>query len=64
MAKSKIHIICGTCGNNQDLTYRVNKLSKIESEDMDDMEYSVCIVCPNCSTLHFLDEFLDLDQKE
>ena len=58
MAKSKIYIICGTCGNDQDLSFEITKLSKLESEDNGGKIYSTVIKCPNCSTIHDLNEFL------
>lgn len=41
MANSKLHIICGNCGCNDEFTYRIS---------YDD----VFIYCNNCSTLHLL----------
>ena len=55
MAKSRLHINCGTCGNNEDLTFEIER-------DFDDMDGvwadAVSIYCPNCSTIHPLNEHL------
>ncbi len=44
-----LHIICGRCGNKNDLTFKIN---------LYDDEPSVSISCGNCGTLTDLDEVL------
>lgn len=49
MAYAKLHIICGNCGNNTDLTYEIVK----DLHDYGDTkEDGVVIRCGNCSTTH------------
>lgn len=58
MAKSNLHIICGTCGNNLNLEYNVRPLDEGEKGDQSETDYWVNIYCPNCSTIHEIGDFL------
>ncbi len=56
MAHAKLHIICGNCGCNDELTYSVDP----KGMDFGDrFEPSVTIACRNCGTLHSLDATVD-----
>ncbi len=53
MAHAKLHIICGNCGSNQLLSYKI----KVEKGDKDIPNRQVVyIFCNNCNTLHDLDD--------
>ena len=58
MAKSKLHIICGTCGCNDMLSFKIDP----KGHDVTDIEPcfkpAVFIACGNCSTLHDLSDFI------
>lgn len=49
-----LHIICGRCGNKNDLTFKI-----IDDEE----EPYVSISCKNCGTLTGLDEVLTEEKK-
>jgi len=52
-----LHIICGKCGNKNDLTFNIDPKG---NEDKDGNEYpSVSISCGNCGTLTGLDEVIN-----
>ena len=57
IANPRIHMICGICGNNKMLKFRIT-----EDEDCDDKGLykftSVYITCENCSSLTTLDEVI------
>ena len=53
MVRARLHIICGNCGGNEYLSYRVD----LEGQDFGEYKKpSVQIHCGNCSTIHVLDE--------
>jgi uncharacterized Zn finger protein len=49
-----LHIICGRCGNKNDLTFKII---------IDDEEPYVSISCENCGTVTGLDEVLKEEKK-
>jgi uncharacterized Zn finger protein len=52
-----LHIICGKCGNKNELTFKINSTGNC---DEDGNEYpAVFISCGNCGTLTGLDEVID-----
>lgn len=57
IANPRIHMICGICGSNKDLTYRI----KEEADDEIDGKINqvVYIHCSNCSSLTSLDEIIN-----
>ena len=57
IANPRIHMICGICGSNKDLSFHIDPKGKcnndgIESED-------VFITCGNCSSLTALSEIIE-----
>lgn len=51
----KVHIICGMCGSNTLLKYRIGiRLN----DDTNKEVQTVCIICENCGSLTDLDEVL------
>lgn len=52
MVRARLHMICGNCGNSEGFTFEVN-------EDEELGHPSVSIKCPDCSTIHWLDEYAD-----
>ena len=53
MVMARLHIICGNCGNNEYLSYEIDRHGR---DCGDSFEPSVFIRCGNCSTIHALDE--------
>lgn len=48
MANTKLHIICGNCGCNNEFTYQI-----MDDEDLNaDPFQRVIIICNNCHTIH------------
>lgn len=57
MAHSKLHIICGNCGSDEFLSFKINPKGNCDNEGV---EYpAVFISCGNCSTLHDLADFVE-----
>ena len=52
MVKARLHIICGNCGNSEGFKYEIEKDEELGYP-------SVSIKCPDCSTIHYLDEYAD-----
>ena len=61
MVIAKLHIICGNCGNNEGLKFRVDPKGRDLSDKEERFEPEVYIKCPNCSTLHSLSNVIDED---
>ena len=59
MAHSRLHIICGNCGERNNAKFHID----MEGHDISDedlkFEPAVFIVCNNCTTLHDLSDFID-----
>jgi RNase P subunit RPR2 len=53
MAHAKLHIICGNCGANDMLKY---KISTDINDDTNEEYQRVTIACDNCNTLHDLED--------
>jgi len=52
MVNARLHIICGNCGQNDMLSYKI----KNEIDDDTQEQYqSVDLICNNCHTIHNLD---------
>lgn len=51
-----LHIICGKCGNNENITFEIN-LTGSCNKDGDEIP-ATFISCPNCSTLTNLTEVI------
>jgi hypothetical protein len=56
IANPRIHMICGICGNNKMLKY---KLSKRINDDSGEEYTAVIIICDNCSSITDLDELIE-----
>jgi hypothetical protein len=53
MAHTRLHMICGNCGQNDMFDYRIST----EINDNTNEKYQlVYIGCTNCNTLHVLDD--------
>ena len=59
MVMSKLHIICGNCGSNDELTFYIDPKGHDISEGESKFEPAVFIACGNCSTLHDLSDFIE-----
>lgn len=55
MVNARLHIICGNCGENKDLSYSIFKDS---TEDEEKPITDCVIACDNCSTLHYLNTYI------
>ena len=59
MVMASLHIICGNCGSNNMLTFKIipegHDVTSIEPE----FEPAVFITCGNCGTLHDLSETIE-----
>jgi uncharacterized Zn finger protein len=60
MARQKLnpdlHMICGKCGNKNELSYSIVK--EIDDETGEDKQ-EVSIFCDNCGTLTYLSEIIE-----
>ena len=57
IAKTRIHMICGICGCNEEFEFEINPTGNCNN---DGEEYpSVTIVCNNCSSITNLDELME-----
>lgn len=55
IANPRVHIICGICGNNKMMKFRIRK----EINDCTNEEYQlVTLICDNCSSLTSLCELM------
>ena len=60
MAHAKLHIICGNCGCNDMLIFRIAKDGHdISTTNQTKYKPAVFITCTNCSTLHDLSTTVD-----
>jgi len=52
MAETRIHIICGHCGCNDEWSWKIIK----DGVDLDDENFKddVYLICKNCATIHSL----------
>lgn len=58
MAHSRLHIICGNCGERNNAKFRINPEGHDISDDELKFEPAVFIICNNCATLHDLSDFI------
>lgn len=57
-----LHIICGKCGCNNMLTFRIiQELVEIDDNDKYIMKDKVSILCANCHTITRLDDIIKQD---
>jgi len=56
MPNPRLHIICGFCGSNQDLKYRL--IDEYQQDDAGNEIIAGMVACTNCSTLTRLDEII------
>ncbi len=62
IAKTRIHIICGFCGNNESFKFRVDPKGNCDKKGN---EYpAVFITCENCSSLTGLDEVIKEEETK
>jgi len=56
MAHARLHIICGNCGSNEFMSYRIVR----DFHDYGDrQEDGVVLHCGNCSTVHDLEDTIE-----
>lgn len=60
MANSRLHIICGNCGCNDEFKFKIEPEGHDISSDKPEFEPAVFIVCQNCATLHDLSDFIPM----
>ena len=58
MAHSRLHIICGNCGCDNDFIFRIDPEGHDISAGCTEFEPAVFIKCLNCATLHDLSDFI------
>ncbi len=51
-----LHIICGRCGNKNDLCFEIDPDGNCDTND--NVHASVSVICNNCNTLTGLDEVI------
>ncbi len=54
MARARLHIICGNCGCNDDLTFEIDPKGHDVTQHTEKYEPAVFISCGNCATRHDL----------
>jgi len=62
MSHAKLHIICGNCGGTE-LTFRIDPEGHDISDEEEEYEPAVFILCKNCSTLHDLDDTVAMNRE-
>lgn len=65
MAHSKLHIICGNCGDNTMMTFHIDP-EGLDVSDGDETKYepTVIISCGNCSTIHNLSDNVPMEKTK
>lgn len=63
MTRARIHIICGNCGSNDSWKAVYDPQGNDVTVDEPKFEPSLHLACGNCSTLHFIDEIMELETK-
>jgi len=56
IAKTRIHIICGFCGNNEMFSFEINQKGKCDNDGKESP--AVFISCNNCASLTSLSEIM------
>ena len=59
MVRANLHIICGNCGSNEDLSCKVERGGQDMGTHSEDAVY---VTCGNCSTVH--DIFTTVEKKK
>lgn len=59
IAKTRIHMICGICGSNEYLKYKIINKGRCDNEGKE--HPAVFITCENCASLTSLDEIIKLE---
>jgi len=62
IAKTRIHMICGICGNNEMLHYKIEPLGRCDNDGKE--HPAVIISCDNCSSITSLDEVIPEEGRE
>ena len=60
IANPRIHMICGVCGSNKMMKYRIGTYL---DDDSGEEYYTVNIVCENCSSLTGLYEVIEEEKR-
>lgn len=54
-----LHIICGKCGSNEDLSFQIKHEEVFDNDDnIIEYKYYTSISCNNCGTLTNLDDII------
>lgn len=56
IAKTRIHMICGLCGNNESFKFKIHQKGRCDRNG--DEFPAVFITCENCSTLTSLEQVI------
>jgi hypothetical protein len=56
MARSRLHLICGNCGHNDEWEWEHHPEEKDQDEDEIICDEDVYLSCRNCGTLHSLND--------
>ena len=56
MVCSKLHVICGNCGCNESLEFKIDPQGHDISDEYTKFKPAVFITCGNCSTIHDLSQ--------
>jgi hypothetical protein len=56
MASARLHIICGNCGCNDMLEFKIDPEGHDVSQNEPQFEPAVFISCKNCATIHDLSD--------
>ena len=61
MVNARLHIICGNCGCNNMLSFRIDDKGHDVTKDIEPkFEPAVFIYCRNCSTIHDLESTIPM----
>lgn len=61
MAHSKLHIICGNCGSNDEFQHEI--ITNVDPEIWGEGYHAVYLSCNNCGTLHNLTDYSEFKSK-
>lgn len=54
MARTRLHIICGNCGCNDEFSFEIDPKGHDYSDEIIDFRPAVFIKCANCGSIHDL----------
>ena len=62
MVNARLNMICGNCGCSDMFSFRIDMYAKDISDEEEKYEPDVYIKCKNCSTVHNLSKYADLEK--